>query len=201
MLSMTQEWDAVMLSIDGNSSAGFLFCTCFLSCPKALYHLESDNLFRITVVVADWLGWNPYHRSSFCTLSDWLISKFKLIYRWNFLLALLEWRSCKLIRRYFQWHTFVAIKWYLFILRNWCHQNMHKCIYLMVLVQNKYKNILVSVLRTQITFVTHSSPSCYVTLRNQVIRLNSGYKGPQKTDSGVFIIIFICYFVWSLLCF
>ena len=27
-----------------------------VSCPKALYHLESDNLFRITVVVADWLG-------------------------------------------------------------------------------------------------------------------------------------------------
>ena len=27
-----------------------------VSCPKALYHLESDNIFRITVVVADWLG-------------------------------------------------------------------------------------------------------------------------------------------------
>ena len=27
-----------------------------ISCPKALHHLESDNLFRITVVVADWLG-------------------------------------------------------------------------------------------------------------------------------------------------
>ena len=27
-----------------------------VSCPKALYHSESDNLFRITVVVADWLG-------------------------------------------------------------------------------------------------------------------------------------------------
>ena len=26
------------------------------SCPKALYHLESDNLFCITLVVADWLG-------------------------------------------------------------------------------------------------------------------------------------------------
>ena len=26
-----------------------------VSCPKALFHLESDNLFRITVVVADWL--------------------------------------------------------------------------------------------------------------------------------------------------
>ena len=60
----------------------------------------------------------------------------------------------------------------------------------MVLVQNKYKNTLVGVLRTQITFVTHSSPSCYVTLRTQVIRLNSGNLSPQKTDSGVFIIIF-----------
>ena len=60
----------------------------------------------------------------------------------------------------------------------------------MVLVQNKYKNTLVSVLRTHITFVTHSSPSCYVTLRTQVIRLNSGNLSPQKTDSGVFIIIF-----------
>ena len=28
----------------------------FVSCPEALYHLESDNLFCITVVVADWLG-------------------------------------------------------------------------------------------------------------------------------------------------
>ena len=27
-----------------------------ISCPKALYYLESDNIFRITVVVADWLG-------------------------------------------------------------------------------------------------------------------------------------------------
>ena len=27
-----------------------------VSCPKALYHLESDTLFRITLVVADWLG-------------------------------------------------------------------------------------------------------------------------------------------------
>ena len=61
-----------------------------VSCPKALYHLESDNLFRITVVVADWLSWNPYHRSSFSTVSDWIILKFKLIYRWNFLSVLLE---------------------------------------------------------------------------------------------------------------
>ena len=45
----------------------------------------------------------------------------------------------------------------------------------MILVQNK--------------FVTHLSPSCYVTLRTQVIRLNSGNLGPQKTDSGVFIIV------------
>ena len=66
---------------------------------------------------------------------------------------------------------------------------MHKC-YLMVLVQNKYENTLVGVMRTQITFVAQSSPSCYVTLRAQVIRLNSGNLGPQKTDSGVFIIIF-----------
>ena len=59
----------------------------------------------------------------------------------------------------------------------------------MVLVQNRYKNTRVGVLRTQITFVTHSSPLCYVTLRTQVIRLNSGNLGPQKTDSGVFIIV------------
>ena len=61
----------------------------------------------------------------------------------------------------------------------------------MVLVQNKYKNTLVGVLRTQITFVTHSSPSCscHVTLRTQVIRLTSGNLSPQKTDSGVFIIV------------
>ena len=59
----------------------------------------------------------------------------------------------------------------------------------MVLVQNKYKNTFVGVLRSRITFVTHSSPSCYVTLRTQVIRLNSGNLGPQKTDSGVFIIV------------
>ena len=26
-----------------------------VSCPKALNHLENDNFFRITVVVADWL--------------------------------------------------------------------------------------------------------------------------------------------------
>ena len=59
----------------------------------------------------------------------------------------------------------------------------------MVLVHNKYKNTLVGVLRTQIAFVTHSSPSCYVALCTQVIRLNSGNLGPQKIDSGVFIII------------
>ena len=59
----------------------------------------------------------------------------------------------------------------------------------MVLVQNKYKNTLVGGLRTQITFVTHSSPSCYVTLRTQVIRLNSGNLSPQKTYSGVFIVV------------
>ena len=27
-----------------------------VSCHKALYHLESDNIFSITVVVSDWLG-------------------------------------------------------------------------------------------------------------------------------------------------
>ena len=27
-----------------------------VSCPKALYRLGSDNIFRITLVVADWLG-------------------------------------------------------------------------------------------------------------------------------------------------
>ena len=81
-----------------------------VSCPKALFHLESDNLFRITVVVADWLGWNPYHRSSFFSISDWIILKFKLIYRWNFLSALLEWRHRKSIRRYFQRRAFVASK-------------------------------------------------------------------------------------------
>ena len=50
----------------------------------------------------------------------------------------------------------------------------------MVLVQNKCKKTLVGVLRTQTTFVT---------LRTQVIRLNSGNLGPQKTNEGVFIII------------
>ena len=59
----------------------------------------------------------------------------------------------------------------------------------MILVQNKCKNTLVSFLRTQITLVTHSSPSCSVTLRTQEIRLNSGNLSPQKTDSGVFIIV------------
>ena len=60
----------------------------------------------------------------------------------------------------------------------------------MVLVQNKYKNTLIGVLRTQITFITHASHSCYVTLRVHVIRLNSGNLGPQKIDSGVFINIY-----------
>ena len=27
-----------------------------LSWAKALFHLESENIFRITLVVADWLG-------------------------------------------------------------------------------------------------------------------------------------------------
>ena len=59
----------------------------------------------------------------------------------------------------------------------------------MVLVQNKYKNTLVGVLRTQITFVTHSTPSCYVTLHSQVIRLNSGNLGPQK-PTRVFLLLY-----------
>ena len=72
-----------------------------VSCPKALYHLESDNLFCITVVV---------HRSSFCTVSDWIILKFKLICRWNFLSTLMEWRYRKLTRWYFQRRAFAASK-------------------------------------------------------------------------------------------
>ena len=48
------------------------------------------------------------------------------------------------------------------------------------------------------TFVTHSSPSCYVTLRTQVIRLNSGNLGPQKTDSGVFIILSCNYYAFMM---
>ena len=67
----------------------------FVSCPKVLYHLEIDNIFRITLVVADWLAWNPYHRSSFFTVSDWIILKFKLIYRWNFMSASLGKRNGK----------------------------------------------------------------------------------------------------------
>ena len=61
----------------------------------------------------------------------------------------------------------------------------------MVLVQNRYKNTLVGVLRTQITFVTHSSPSCYVTLCTQVIRLNSSNLSPQKTD---FLLLYVTNF-------
>ena len=49
--------------------------------------------------------------------------------------------------------------------------------YFMVVVQNEYKNTLGGVLRTQITFVTHSSPSCYVTLRTEVMRKHSVLKG------------------------
>ena len=141
---------------------------------------------RITIVVADWLGWNPYHRSSFFTVSDWIILKFKLFYRWNFLSALLKRRYRKLIRRYFQRRAFVASKYsyYEIDVIKICTN-----VYLMVLVQNKYKNTLVGVLRTQITFVTHSSPSCYVTLRTQVIRLNSGNLGPQKT-TWVFLLLY-----------
>ena len=59
------------------AAAGILIYSVLasVSCPKALYQLESDNIFRITVVVADWLGWNPYHHSSFWTVSDWMILK------------------------------------------------------------------------------------------------------------------------------
>ena len=56
----------------------------------------------------------------------------------------------------------------------------------MVLVQNRYKNTL-CVLRTHITFVMHSSPLCYITLRTQVIRLDSGNLGPQNT--GCFLLL------------
>ena len=38
------------------STSRSLIVLVSVSCPKALYHLESDNLFRITEVVADWLG-------------------------------------------------------------------------------------------------------------------------------------------------
>ena len=57
-------------------------------------------------------------------------------------------------------------------------------------IRNKYKNTLVGFLERCITFVPHLSPSCYVTLRTQVIRLHSGDTALQKTDSGVFIIIY-----------
>ena len=63
----------------------------------------------------------------------------------------------------------------------------------MVLVQNKYKSTLVGVLRAQMTFVTHSSPSCYVTLRTQV---NSGNLGPQK-PTRVFLLLY-CQFLLSI---
>ena len=59
-----------------------------VSCPKALYHLESDTLFCITVVVADWLGWNPYHRSSFCIVSDWMIWKIQSLKLLEFLVCI-----------------------------------------------------------------------------------------------------------------
>ena len=37
---------------------GFPFYSVLVSVsfPKALYQLESDNIFRITLVVPDWLG-------------------------------------------------------------------------------------------------------------------------------------------------
>ena len=61
-----------------------------LACPKALYHLRSDNIFRITEVVADWLDWNPYHRSRFfnCIRLDYL--KIQTYLSLEFMSALLE---------------------------------------------------------------------------------------------------------------
>ena len=86
-----------------------------------------------------------------------IIEKSKRLYCWNFLSALFEWRYRKLIRRYFQWHSFVATKCILFILR---------------------------IRHALITFVLR-------TLRTQVIRLNSVKLGPQKTDSGVLLLLYI----------
>ena len=66
---------------------------------------------------------------------------------------------------------------------------------LLLLVQNKNKKHPRRCTEDQSTFVTHSSPSCYVTLRTQVIRLNSGNLGSQKTGWIVFIIIrYYCVF-------
>ena len=96
----------------------------------------------------------------------------------------------KIIRRYFQRHAFVATINNTYLYYEIDIIKIYTNVYLMVLVQNKYKNTLVGVLRTLTTFITHSSPSCYVTLRTQAIRLNSGNLGPQKTDSGIFIIAY-----------
>ena len=47
---------AVKRSLEINrKSMVFYSVLVSVPCPKALYHLESDNIFRITVVVADWL--------------------------------------------------------------------------------------------------------------------------------------------------
>ena len=59
----------------------------------------------------------------------------------------------------------------------------------MVLVQNKYKNTLVGVLRTEITFITHSSP-CYVTLRTQVIRLIPQVIWVLRKPTRVFLLFY-----------
>ena len=61
-----------------------------VSCSKVLFHLESDNLFHITIVVVDLLDWNPYHCSSCCTVSYWRILEFKIPYQVSFCLNLLS---------------------------------------------------------------------------------------------------------------
>ena len=60
---MDQPSNALCTPADLTKLDGFLLVFVYVysvlvsvSCPKALYHLESDNIFSITVVVADWLG-------------------------------------------------------------------------------------------------------------------------------------------------
>ena len=51
----------------------------------------------------------------------------------------------------------------------------------MVLAQNKYQITLDRVLKTQMTFVTHASPSCYVTLRfNALIHVIGLLRKPTR---------------------
>ena len=47
-LAFVNSW---VVTSEGNHSV-----LMFVSWLKALYHLESDNLFRITLIVADWIG-------------------------------------------------------------------------------------------------------------------------------------------------